>query len=156
MNHTVDEIIHWARRLFLIGPDPVDPAEAASFWGRIFPWPVRLLLVAAAALGAGWGSTTNLGGELAAALQYGGLVSVSVVASNWWILLAVNGVLAPSFGALFVIWRSLQSLGQWKPRLTFGRSSNKLNSPMAMLHILPTNLWRVCQNKPVWESVYDR
>jgi hypothetical protein len=28
MNHTVDEIIHWARRLFLIGPDPVDPKES--------------------------------------------------------------------------------------------------------------------------------
>jgi hypothetical protein len=25
-----------------------------------------------------------------------------------------------------------------------------------MLHILPTNLWRFCQVKPVWESVYDR
>jgi hypothetical protein len=90
MNHTVESI----RRLFLIGPDPVDPKESASFWGKIFPWPVRLLLVATAALVAAWGSTTDLADELAAALQYGGLVSVSVVASNWRILLAVNSVLA--------------------------------------------------------------
>jgi len=94
MNHTVESVLHWARPLFLIGPDPVDPEEAPSFLGRVFPWPVRLLLVLDAVLVALWGATTGLGDELAAALQYGALVSVSVGASNWWILLAVNGVLA--------------------------------------------------------------
>jgi len=41
-------------------------------------------------------------------------------------------------------------------QLTFARSSNRLNSPMANAPHPPTNLWRVCQTKPVWESVYDR
>jgi hypothetical protein len=80
--------------VLLIGPDPVDPEESTSLWDTLLPWPVRILLVLAAAFIARQWSTTGVGEELAAALQYGGLVAVSLAASNWLILLAVNVVLA--------------------------------------------------------------
>jgi len=94
MNRTVAKAIYWFRRLLLVGPDPIDREESASLWDKILPWPARLLLVLAVALMARRWSSTGLGDELAAALQYGGLVAVSVVASNWRILLAGNSVLA--------------------------------------------------------------
>ncbi|HJX54297.1 MAG TPA: hypothetical protein VJ801_16135 [Polyangia bacterium] len=94
MNDMVGKPIHWAEHVFLIGPDPIDPDEPTSLWETILPWPVRLLLVLVAALIARQWSSTGLGEELAAALQYGGLVAVSLAASNWWILLAGNSVLA--------------------------------------------------------------
>jgi len=94
MNDMVEKPIHWAERVFLIGPDPVDPDEPTSLWETILSWPVRLLLVLLATLVARQWSSTGLGEELAAALQYGSLVAVSLAASNWWILLAGNSVLA--------------------------------------------------------------
>ena len=94
MNDIVEKPVHWAAHVLLIGPDPVDPEESTSLWDTLLPWPVRILLVLAAAFIARQWSTTGVGEELAAALQYGGLVAVSLAASNWLILLAVNVVLA--------------------------------------------------------------
>jgi len=100
MNEMMEKPIHWVEHLLLIGPDPIDRKESASLWDTILPWPVRLLLVAVVAIIARQWAKTGVGEELAAALQYGGLVGVSVASSNWWIILAVNAVLALGWLAL--------------------------------------------------------
>ena len=75
--------------LLVIGPDPIDDGERPGIWRTLFPWPVRLLLVAAAAMIGFVGHAFELGRQLGWALQYGFLVSIAVVADAWkWCLLA--------------------------------------------------------------------
>jgi hypothetical protein len=92
MSDIVEKPIHWAEHLFLIGPDPIDPDEPANLWDTLMP--ARLALIVATIIISRQWAHTGLGEELAAALQYGGLVAVSLATSNWWIVLVVNALAA--------------------------------------------------------------
>lgn len=81
-------------RFLVRGPDDPDPDKPATFGETFFPWPLRLLMVAAAfVLGWSW-SGTPLGEQLGGGLQYGGLIAISLAASYWWVIFVFNVALA--------------------------------------------------------------
>ena len=85
-----NQVFDLLARIFLVGPDPPaadDPKGLVSF---TLPWWLRVLAVfTALAVGLIWGDT-GVGRQLAWGLDYGALIGVSLVASNWGVILAVN------------------------------------------------------------------
>lgn len=83
----------WLHALLIDGPRDIAAGDR-SFWDTIFTWPVRLLIVfGAGAVGYVWGKTPS-GIQLGWGLQYGLFIAISIVASFWSVLLAVNAGLA--------------------------------------------------------------
>ena len=80
-------------RFLVLGPKP-DPGKPPTLEGTILPWPVRLLVVAAAGL-LGWcWKGSPLSDQLSGGLQYAGLIAISLAISYWWIVFLINFPLA--------------------------------------------------------------
>jgi 3',5'-cyclic AMP phosphodiesterase CpdA len=83
----------WLARVFLVGPDPLDPGRAPdqiTAWDSLLTWPTRLLVVLGAiVIGIIWAGSPG-GIQLGWALQYGLLVAVSIVTSYWLTISLAN------------------------------------------------------------------
>ena len=76
------------------GPDPIAADEPVSLLEVLLPWPLRVLAVLGI-FAAAWSlHDTGLGQQLAWGLQAGALALFAIVASLWWQILLVDGVLA--------------------------------------------------------------
>jgi len=95
----------WARQAFVLGPDVAPGDELIG--GRLatlLSWPVRLILVLGA-LSVGFiFNDAPIGRQLAWGLEYGALIALSLAASAWPYILAVNLIFGGGWVAL-----------SWKP-----------------------------------------
>lgn len=111
---TVVAVADWLARLLVVGPDPAPPGSTArpvGLLGWLLPWPVRwLLVVAAAVLGGVWNSA-GIGEQLAWGLDYAALIGVSLAASYWRPIFLVNLALS---AAWFLPFRSREHPILWK------------------------------------------
>lgn len=100
MNEAGSGFLHRLVRFLVNGPDEPDPERPATLVETLLPWPVRVLVVVVAGLLAWNWSGTPVGAQLGGALQYAGLIAISLAVSYWWWVFVVN----ISFAVAWVAW----------------------------------------------------
>jgi hypothetical protein len=92
MRATLTAGLRRAKSVVLVGPPSLQPQPTRLT--RLFPWPVRLAaVVAAAAIGHTWWNA-SWARQLGGALQYGGLLAVSLSVSFWFWIFVPNFAVA--------------------------------------------------------------